>query len=129
MALCIIDRENKTLQFAGANNPLYHIRNKELMETKGDKMPVSIHETMSSFTSHTIQLETGDALYLFSDGYPDQFGGPKEKKFMYKSFKNLLTDISDKSMPDQAEILDKTMADWQGILEQIDDMVIIGIRI
>ncbi|HEC43015.1 MAG TPA: transporter substrate-binding domain-containing protein [Bacteroides sp.] len=129
MALCIIDRENKTLQFAGANNPLYHIRKKELMETKGDKMPVSIHETMPSFTSHTIELEEGDALYIFSDGYPDQFGGPREKKFMYKSFKNLLTDISDKSMQDQADILEKTMADWQGILEQIDDMVIIGIRI
>ena len=92
-------------------------------------MPVSIHETMPSFTSHTIELEEGDALYIFSDGYPDQFGGPRKKKFMYKSFKNLLTDISDKSMQDQADILEKTMSDWQGILEQIDDMVIIGIRI
>ena len=129
MALCIIDREKNTLQFAGANNPLYHVRNKELMETKGDKMPVSIHERMPSFASHTISLEKGDALYLFSDGYPDQFGGPKGKKFMYKLFKELLMDISDKSMLEQAKILEQTMEDWQGTFEQIDDMVIIGIRI
>jgi len=129
MALCILDLEKKTAQFAGANNPIYHIRNKELMETKGSKMPVSIHETMSSFASHTVSLEKGDALYIFSDGYADQFGGPKGKKFMYKAFKNLLIDISDKSMSEQSEILDKTMEDWMGTLEQIDDMVIIGIRI
>ncbi len=129
MALCIIDPKQKTLQFAGANNPLYHIRKKELMETKGDKMPVAIHERMPPFTSHTISLESGDALYLFSDGYADQFGGTRGKKFMYKAFKNLLTEISVKSMSGQAEILEKTMADWQGTYEQIDDMVIIGIRI
>ena len=129
MSLCIIDRENKTLQFAGANNPLYLIRQSELMETKGDKMPVAIHDVMTSFTSHSIALEKGDALYLFSDGYADQFGGPRGKKFMYKAFKQLLCDISLKSMSEQAEIIEKTMEDWQGTDEQIDDMVIIGLRI
>ncbi len=129
MSLCIIDRENKILQFAGANNPLYLIRQKELMVTRGDKMPVAIYDNMPPFTSHSISLEKGDALYLFSDGYADQFGGPKEKKFMYKAFKQLLSEISDKSMPEQSKILEKTMEDWQGTYEQIDDMVIIGIRI
>lgn len=99
------------------------------METKGDKMPVAIHDVMTSFTSHSIALEKGDALYLFSDGYADQFGGPRGKKFMYKAFKQLLCDISLKSMSEQAEIIEKTMEDWQGTDEQIDDMVIIGLRI
>jgi ligand-binding sensor domain-containing protein/serine phosphatase RsbU (regulator of sigma subunit)/ABC-type amino acid transport substrate-binding protein len=129
MALCIIDQENRTVQFAGANNPLYHIRNREINVIKGDKMPVSIHETMPPFTSHELKLEKGDALYVFSDGYADQFGGPRGKKFMYKAFKELLAGISDKPMSEQIEILEKTMEDWQGTLDQIDDMVIIGIRI
>ncbi len=129
MSLIIVDQVNKTLQFAGANNPLYVIRNKELTETKGDKMPVAIHETMHPFTSHSISLEAGDAVYIFSDGYPDQFGGPRGKKFLYKAFKNLLTEISDKTMAEQIDILEQTMAEWQGNVDQIDDMVIIGIRI
>jgi serine phosphatase RsbU (regulator of sigma subunit) len=99
------------------------------METKGDKMPVSIHETMPGFTSHNVSIEKGDAIYLFSDGYPDQFGGPRGKKFMYKAFKKLLCDVSGRSMLEQADILEKTMMDWQGILDQIDDMVIIGLRV
>ena len=117
------------MQFSGANNPLYHIRNKELTVTKGDKMPVSIHETMPPFTGHDFDLEKGDAIYLFSDGYADQFGGPRGKKFLYKAFKNLLLEISDRPMAEQPAILDKTMEEWQGITGQIDDMVIIGIRI
>ncbi len=129
MALCIIDRKKNSLQFAGANNPLYLIRKGELVETKGDKMPVAIHEFMSPFSSHVIPLEKGDALYLFSDGYADQFGGNKGKKFMYKAFKNLLTGISGRSMSEQAQILEETMEEWQGSYDQIDDMVIIGIRI
>jgi len=129
MALIIVDQENNTIQFAGANNSLYLIRNKELTETKGDKMPVAIHETMRPFTRHTVPLEEGDSVYIFSDGYADQFGGPKGKKFLYKKFKNLLSDISDKSMAEQNLILEQTMADWQGNEDQIDDMVIIGIRI
>ena len=78
-------------------------------------MPVSIHETMPSFISHSISLAPGDAIYLFSDGYADQFGGPRGKKFMYKAFKNLLIDNSEKSMHEQAEILDQTMITWQDI--------------
>ena len=129
MALCIIDPEEKTLQYSGANNPLYLVRNGELIETKADKMPVAIHEHMPSFSNHCIQLEKGDNIYLFSDGYPDQFGGPKGKKFMYKSLKRLVVQIADHSMAEQQKILEKTIDDWQGPIEQIDDMVFIGIKI
>ncbi len=129
MALCIIDRGKNNLQFAGANNPLYLIRNKELLVTRGDKMPVAIHDKMPPFTSHSVPLKKGDSIYLFSDGYADQFGGPRDKKFLYKTFKQLLVDISDKSMIEQGQILEQTIADWMGHSDQIDDMVIIGIRI
>ena len=129
MALCIIDSDRQSLQFAGANNSLYLIRGNELMETKGDKMPVAIYENMPSFTPHVIKLKPGDAVYLFSDGYADQFGGTNGKKFMYKAFKELLIANSGKSMPEQQDILEQTMKDWMGGIEQIDDMVVIGMRI
>ncbi len=129
MALCIIDLEKRQLEFAGANNPLYLIRNRELIETKGDKMPVAIHERMTPFSNHRISLLEGDALYMFSDGYPDQFGGPSGKKFMAKRFKELLIKISGKSMSEQGSLLEKAMDEWVGQYNQIDDMVIIGMRI
>jgi ligand-binding sensor domain-containing protein/serine phosphatase RsbU (regulator of sigma subunit)/ABC-type amino acid transport substrate-binding protein len=129
MALCIIDPEEKIMQYSGANNPLYLVRNGELLETKADKMPVAIHEQMVSFSNHQIQLQKGDNIYLFSDGYADQFGGPKGKKFMYKPLKRLLVEIADQSMAEQHKILEKTIYDWQGPYEQIDDMVFIGIKI
>ncbi|MBL7111861.1 MAG: SpoIIE family protein phosphatase [Bacteroidales bacterium] len=173
MTLCIIDPEEKILQYSGANNPLYLVRNGELIETKADKMPVAIHEHMASFSNHYIQLEKGDNVYLLSDGYADQFGGPKGKKltllaasceessilyinfklrsltpqqatgkrvsefgeanalagFMYKPLKNLLVQIADHSMAEQQKILEKTIDDWQGSIEQIDDMVFIGMKI
>jgi len=129
MALCIIDPDHRSLQFAGAYNSLYLVRKGELEETKGDKMPVAIYEYMASFKAHRIKLEPGDALYMFSDGYADQFGGEKGKKFMSKTFKKLLIEHSGKSMPDQLEILEKTMVDWMDGVDQIDDMVVIGMRI
>jgi len=129
MALCIIDPEEKIMQYSGANNPLYLVRNGELIETKADKMPVAIYERMDSFTNHEIQLEKGDSVYICSDGYADQFGGPKGKKFMYKPLKRLLVQIADLSMAEQQKILEKTIDDWQGSLEQIDDVVFIGIKI
>jgi len=130
IALCILDSGKKTLQYSGANNPLYFIRNDELAEIKADRMPVGIHVRMNQkFTNHVIQLEKGDSIYLFSDGYPDQFGGPEGVKFRYKKFKQLLLSIHDKPMKKQKAILDKTMQEWQGNFEQIDDMLILGFRI
>ncbi len=128
MSIVVFDKSQKTLSFAGANNPLYFFRSGELQEIKGDKMPVGIHEKMNSFTRHTFSIQRGDTFYIFSDGYADQFGGPKAKKFMYSNFKTLLTTLQTKSMREQGKILDDTLEAWKGDVEQIDDIVVIGLR-
>jgi sigma-B regulation protein RsbU (phosphoserine phosphatase) len=92
-------------------------------------MPVGKGEHLNSFTLQSIQLEKGDTLYLYTDGYADQFGGPKGKKFKYKSLNQLLLSNVDNSMPRQKEVLDSTISNWQGNLEQIDDVCVLGIRI
>ncbi len=130
IALCVIDCNNKNLQFCGANNPLYLIRDKELIEVKGDRMPVGIHINFDKpFTNHLVDIKSDDKLYLFSDGFADQFGGPKGKKFRYKQFKDLLIDISNKPMSIQKEILNNTHDNWRGSLDQIDDILVFGIKI
>lgn len=129
IALCILNLEDMKLQFAGAYNPLYLMRNGELIEFKGDKMPIGIHLRTGSFTNHEFQLQKGDVLYVFSDGFVDQFGGNKGRKFMVKSFKRLLTEIHKRPMDDQKGILDITITEWRGEREQIDDIVIFGVRI
>lgn len=133
MALCVLDTENNTLQYAGANSPLYVIRNvkgkPELKEFKADRMPLGYYPGEDiSFVNHDLQLDQGDAFYLFSDGFMDQKGGEGEKKFMSKKFKKLLLDIQDRSMADQKEFLIKTLSDWMGDHAQIDDLLVIGVR-
>ena len=91
----------------------------ELIEIKTDRMPIGIHAEMKEFTNNELQLQKGDALYLFSDGYADQFGGEKGKKFKYSRFRELLLSIHDKPMEEQKTILDKTFEDWKGNLEQL----------
>jgi len=129
MALCMIDKENKKCQFAGANNPLYIIRKGELHEIKGDKMPVAIHEDMHSFTTHELSLEEGDVLYMFSDGYADQFGGPAGKKLMNKALRKTLLSISSLPMNRQHDILEERFDQWKKGYEQVDDVLIVGVRI
>jgi len=129
MSIVVFDKSRKTLSFAGANNPLYFVRTGELQEIKGDKMPVGIHEKMNSFTRHSFDIQRGDTFYIFSDGYADQFGGPKAKKFMYSNFKTLLMTLQTKSMREQGKILDDTLEAWKGDVEQIDDIVVIGLRL
>jgi serine phosphatase RsbU (regulator of sigma subunit) len=129
IALCTINTESNKLSFAGANNGLYFIRNGEINQIKPDKQPIGKFDDAKPFTKHEIQLEKGDVLYTFSDGYPDQFGGPKGKKFMYKPFRELLLSIHQKSMDDQHNILMDTFENWRGSMEQIDDVCIIGVRI
>ena len=129
LALCVLDLNTYELQFAGANNPLYLIRNNELMETKADKMPIGLYDENKPFTNNIFQLQKEDAFYIFSDGYPDQFGGPNGKKFMYKKMKELLVSIQEKSMSEQQIILEKTIEDWKGDLFQVDDMLIIGVKV
>lgn len=118
------------LNFALANNPLWIIRAGELIEYKADKMPVGKHEeNVKDFTSQHIELIKGDAIYLFTDGYADQFGGIKGKKFKYKHLKEILLANVDKPMQEQKEILSQSINSWKGNLEQVDDILIVGVRV
>ncbi len=129
IALCLIDLKKQEVQFAGANNPLYLIRDGELQVIKADKMPIGAHFRMDPFTNHIIKVQSDDILYLFSDGYIDQFGGENDKRFTQKRFKELLLSINNKSIIEQKEKLDKTLTKWQGKSDQIDDVLVMGIRI
>ncbi|HIA37787.1 MAG TPA: hypothetical protein EYN89_13900, partial [Flavobacteriales bacterium] len=114
-AVLIAWDKQSTLQVAAAYSPVLIIRNGEIQELKPDRQPVGFHTgAQKPFTHHELKLEKGDTVYLFSDGYPDQFGGPKDKKFMMKNFKKLLLSIQDKTMNEQKTILETTMAEWKG---------------
>jgi serine phosphatase RsbU (regulator of sigma subunit) len=130
LALCTIDFDTYKLQFVGANNPLYIINNKGLTEIKGDRMPVGININYDKpFTTHEIKLQRGDTLYMFTDGYADQFGGLKGKKFRYKYFKELLIGINGSSLQKQKDIIKQTFYKWKGEHEQVDDVLIMGVKI
>ena len=130
IVLFILDKKENVLEFAGANNHLFIFRNNELMITKGDNMPIGIHtRAQQPFTSHTIKLQKNDILYTFTDGYPDQFGGPNHKKFMIRKFKKLLKEIHDKPMAEQKNILENTLDKWMTASDQIDDILVMGIKI
>lgn len=130
IAICSIPKEGNKFEYAGANNPLWMIRNGEILETRADRQPVGFFgdNLHTPYTNHTIEVEPNDVIYIFSDGYADQFGGPNGKKFKYSQFKKLLIEITDKKMVDQREILNTRIEDWMGDEEQIDDILIIGIR-
>lgn len=130
MAICIIDPENHKLQYAGAHNPLYLVQKGELKITKGDRMPVGIHKNAHvSFTNHEIDINEDDLIYLFSDGYYDQIGGPDKRKFMSRNFQNLILDIYKKPLLMQKEILDSTFEKWKGEGMQLDDILVIGVKL
>ncbi len=130
IALCIINFDELKVQFSGAYNSLLLVRNSEQLIFKGDKMPIGIHVGKEKpFTNHNIKISGGDMLYLFTDGYADQFGGPEEKKFKSVTFRQLLQDIHNKPLEEQRQILDKTLEDWRGNLSQIDDILVMGIRV
>lgn len=130
MSFIILDKETKKLQFAGAYNPLLIIRNEELIEYKADKMPIGFsRKNDKNFTNHDFEYQAGDILYLFSDGYPDQFGGKNMRKFMIGNFKKLLLNISDSPMNIQNELLQTAFKHWKGNTPQIDDVTIVGVKI
>ena len=130
IALTIIDFDNKKIQFSGAHNSLILIRDNELIEKKADRMPVAIHKKADqSFTNHELDIKDNDMIYLFSDGYPDQIGGPKGRKFMARKFKNLLFDIHQKPMEEQRQILNEKYEEWKNGYQQLDDILIIGTRL
>ena len=128
--LCVFDFEKHMLMASCANNPLFIIRKGELIEFKPDKMPIGLGGYDNNpFTLHETNLHSGDCIYMISDGYSDQFGGPNGKKFKQSQLREILVKISDKPMAEQKSILDKTFYDWKGDLGQIDDICIIGVRI
>ncbi|MFT4545159.1 MAG: serine phosphatase RsbU (regulator of sigma subunit) [Polaribacter sp.] len=131
IAFVTIDYKNKKIQYAGAYNPLYIIRDGQLIETKGDKFPIglSIDDRLKLFTNHTFDLIEGDVVYIFSDGYPDQFGGPMGKKFKYEQFRNLLLEIHELSPRKQFKQVSNRFEEWMGDLVQVDDVLVIGFRV
>ncbi|MBN4062081.1 MAG: hypothetical protein COA57_12495 [Flavobacteriales bacterium] len=131
VAMCAIDYKNMEAEFAGAYNPLYLVRDGILQEVKGNKFPIGefLGEEKQSFTNHKIPLQKGDTIYIFSDGYADQFGGPKGKKFMYRKFRDMIENMQDKQMEEQKVILNTTIEEWRGDLEQVDDIIVIGLRV
>ncbi len=129
MALCSLDPGTRQMEFAGANCPLYLIRDGELRQYPADKMPIGGFELNGKgFTDHIIQLRKGDVVYIFSDGYPDQFGGERGKKFLYRRFRELLLEISPLSMEDQKQRLQEELNRWRGSHDQVDDILVIGMR-
>lgn len=131
MALCVFDLANMKVEFAGANNPLLIIRDNTFLRYRGDRFPIGAYEgsVKQMFKNNQVDLLEGDCLYLFSDGYADQFGGPDNKKFMYRRFEELLMEIHNYPMNIQKEILQERLNEWKGINDQVDDVLVIGIKI
>ena len=129
ISLCSLNYKTNQLLWAGANNPLWIIHNNQLVEIKSNKQPIGKYIETKPFTTHTIQLQKGDTIYLFSDGYADQFGGEHGKKFKGSKMKELLLSVQNKTMDEQKELLNQAFEFWKGNLEQVDDVLIIGIRI
>jgi len=131
IALCVFDFEAKKVEFSGANNPLVLVRDKKVLKYKGDRFPIGAFEgnKLQRFAKVDIEIREGDSLYLFSDGYADQFGGPENKKFMYRRFEELLLDINSQPMEVQKELMRKRLFEWMGTNDQVDDILVIGIRV
>ena len=129
MDIAICSLEGSTLKYAGAHNPLWLIRNGELLETKANKQPIGQFDNPEPYTTHSIELQKGDSLYIFSDGYADQFGGEKGKKLKTANFKQLLLSIQKESMEKQKQLIDEAFEKWKGDLEQLDDVCVIGLKI
>ncbi len=128
-SLCALDVQTNQLQWAGANNPLWIVREGVLLEFKADKQPVGKSDAIQPFKNHQINLKKGDCIYLFTDGYADQFGGEKNKKFSKKSFKELIVSISHMSLMEQQQALYKEHIQWRDVNEQVDDICIIGVKV
>jgi tetratricopeptide (TPR) repeat protein len=130
IVLCRLNKKTNRIVFASANNSLYHISNGMLKEYKADKQPIGYyHENTKPFTQHELQLNQGDSVYTFSDGYADQFGGHHGKKFKYSQMKEILLKNYGLSMDKQKEVLNAVIEEWKGSFEQIDDILVIGVKV
>jgi serine phosphatase RsbU (regulator of sigma subunit) len=130
ITLVLIDLENYTLQYAGAFNPLFIIRNNTLSEIKADRMPVGVHaKIVKPFTNRGIQIKADDSIYLFTDGYKDQFGWRSDRKFSLNNFRELLLSVQNVPMKAQKLLLENNLKNWMGDVEQTDDVLVVGLRI
>ncbi|MBR2888561.1 MAG: SpoIIE family protein phosphatase, partial [Bacteroidales bacterium] len=131
IALCVLDLDTLKLQFSGAFNPMFLVRDGEIEEYRADRMPIGIHDYVDiGFTTYDIDMQRDDIVYIFSDGYASQFGGKTGKKFMSSRFKKLLQEISPNPMAEQREILDEKIETWMGgVYSQVDDILVIGFKI
>ncbi len=131
ISVCVIDKENDTLEYAGALRPLYLFTSNKFIEVKGDKISITsniTNQVISSFTTHTIKIKKGDVFYVFSDGIIDQFGGENNKKFLSKRFQQVLKDIYFMDMKEQKQIIIDNFNEWKGNNEQVDDVFVLGVR-
>ena len=128
IGICVIDRQQNRFSYSGAFFPLYIMRDGTLIEIKGDKHIMGMNPGGEPYTYHEQELKKGDIMYLFSDGYADQFGGSENKKFMYRRFRHLLTTIHKFPIADQKSILEENMRTWMGSNMQVDDMLVLGFR-
>ena len=132
VAFCSIDKKDMILEYAGAFNPLYLIRDNKITEVKGDRFAIGLDETNfkdQTFKNHLIPIQKGDIIYIFSDGFADQFGGPDGKKYKYRRFRHLLLNLHQLPMEKQHEILENNVMEWRGEQDQVDDILVIGIKI
>jgi serine phosphatase RsbU (regulator of sigma subunit) len=131
MAFCVFDKKTRILEYSGAFNPLYIIRDNKISEIKGDRFSVGIEtfpEEQKVFKNHSIALEHDDMVFIFSDGYADQFGGPEGKKYKYRRFRHLLLTIHKLPLEVQRDLLQKSIMEWKGELDQVDDILVIGFK-
>lgn len=130
VALCCYHEKSQTIYYSGAFNPMYIIRNGAIIEFKADKLMIGAGESRyRPYQLHSVKIEKGDEVILFSDGYADQFGGPFGKKMKYKPFKELLVSVSGKSMPEQSEIIQKSFEEWKKSFEQVDDVCVVAVKL
>jgi serine phosphatase RsbU (regulator of sigma subunit) len=130
ISLCAYNAKTKSIQWAGANNPLWLLQNGELIETKADKQPIGRDENSKAFTNHTFTLQTGETIYLFTDGFADQFGGDTgQKKLTKKRFKDLILSVQNKTLQEQGIALDKFITEYRKSVEQIDDILVMGVKV
>ncbi len=132
LAFCAVDKKKRILEFSGAFNPLYLLRNNSIIEIKADRYSIGLEPTDTEkfdFTNHMVKLEKDDVFYIFSDGYVDQFGGPEGKKYKYRRFRHLLLALHKLPIETQHHLLNKSIMEWKGDLEQVDDILVIGIKV
>jgi serine phosphatase RsbU (regulator of sigma subunit) len=129
ISLLAIHKAKQSISWSGANNSLWYVADGKLNEIKGDKQPIGKTENAKSFTTHEVGYQTGNHFYLYTDGYADQFGGSKGKKFKYRQLQEFVLANSFRTMEEQKQMLEEEFDNWKGNLEQVDDVTIIGLKI